>query len=143
MKATQMLWMYTTLQRGRGRQLSSAWRVNYFLLHRLGTWPYLPEGTQDVRHMSGLAGGWKCLECWSVQLHCVAVFLAFAFCLIRFAAGWDTCCPSNAVDVYNRATGTWSTAQLSVARDRLSATSIGSLVLFAGGYVQGTLLRLR
>ncbi len=72
-----------------------------------------------------------------MQQHCVAVILAFACCLIRFFAGWDTCCPSNAVDIYNSATGMWSTAQLSVARDRLSATSVGNVVLFAGGFVQG------
>jgi len=77
-----------------------------------------------------------------VQLYFVDVILAFACCLIRFTAGWDTCCPSNAVDMYNSATGTWSTAQLSVARDRLSGTSVGNVVLFAGGYVQGMLLCL-
>ena len=42
--------------------------------------------------------------------------------------GW-----SNAVDLYNSASGTWSTAQLSVARDRLSATSVGNIAIFAGG----------
>lgn len=45
--------------------------------------------------------------------------------------------PSNAVDVYNSATGTWSTARLSVARDRIAATSVGNVALFAGGYIQG------
>jgi hypothetical protein len=58
MKATQMQWMYTTLQHGRGRQLSSAWRADYFLLHRLGTWPYLPGGTQDVRLCSSVVAFW-------------------------------------------------------------------------------------
>jgi hypothetical protein len=41
---------------------------------------------------------------------------------------------SNAVDLYNGASGTWSTAQLSVARQTLSATSVGNVAIFAGGH---------
>ena len=44
---------------------------------------------------------------------------------------------SNAVDLYNSASGTWSTAQLSVARWYLAATSVGNVAIFAGGYVRG------
>ena len=40
---------------------------------------------------------------------------------------------SNAVDLYNSASGTWSTAQLSVARFWLAATSVGNVAIFAGG----------
>ena len=40
---------------------------------------------------------------------------------------------SNVVDVYNSATGAWSTAQLSVARSFLAAASVGNVALFAGG----------
>jgi hypothetical protein len=40
---------------------------------------------------------------------------------------------SNAVDLYNGASGTWSTAQLSVARNGLAATSVGNVAIFAGG----------
>ncbi len=40
---------------------------------------------------------------------------------------------SNAVDLYNGASGTWSTAQLSVARMFLAATSVGNVAIFAGG----------
>ncbi len=40
---------------------------------------------------------------------------------------------SNAVDLYNGASGTWSTAQLSVAREFLAATSVGNVAIFAGG----------
>jgi hypothetical protein len=42
---------------------------------------------------------------------------------------------SNAVDVYNGITGTWSTAALSVARSQLAATSLPNhgLAIFAGG----------
>jgi hypothetical protein len=39
----------------------------------------------------------------------------------------------NAVDLYNSASGTWSAAQLSVARSRLAATSVGNVAIFAGG----------
>ncbi len=42
--------------------------------------------------------------------------------------------PSNAVDLYNSASGTWSTAQLSVARYFHAATSVGNVAFFAGGY---------
>jgi hypothetical protein len=41
--------------------------------------------------------------------------------------------PSNVVDLYNSASGTWSTAQLSVARGYLAATSVGNVAIFAGG----------
>ncbi len=41
---------------------------------------------------------------------------------------------SNVVDVYNSATGAWSTAKLSVARMYLAAASVGNFVLFAGGF---------
>ena len=41
---------------------------------------------------------------------------------------------SDAVDLYNSASGTWSTAQLSVARGILAATSVGNVAIFAGGY---------
>jgi hypothetical protein len=40
---------------------------------------------------------------------------------------------SDAVDLYNSATDTWSTAQLSVARFIGAATSVGNLAIFAGG----------
>jgi hypothetical protein len=40
---------------------------------------------------------------------------------------------SNAVDLYNSASGTWSTAQLSVGRSWLAATSVGNVAIFAGG----------
>ena len=44
---------------------------------------------------------------------------------------------TNAVDLYNSATGTWSTAQLSVARYSLVATSVGNVAIFAGGNTGG------
>ena len=48
---------------------------------------------------------------------------------------------SNVVDLYDSGTGRWSTAQLSQARSALSATSVGTVAIFAGG--QGSkLLRI-
>jgi hypothetical protein len=44
---------------------------------------------------------------------------------------------SKAVDLYNGATGAWTTAELSVARDGLTAASVGNVVIFAGGYTGG------
>ena len=41
---------------------------------------------------------------------------------------------SNVVDLYNYTSGTWSTAQLSVARYWLAATSVGNVAIFSGGY---------
>ena len=46
----------------------------------------------------------------------------------------DSGYPSNVVDLYDRGTGRWSTAQLSQARTRLAATSVGTVAFFAGGY---------
>ena len=42
--------------------------------------------------------------------------------------------PSNVVDLYDSGTGRWSTAQLSQARSWPSATSVGTVAIFAGGY---------
>jgi hypothetical protein len=49
---------------------------------------------------------------------------------------------SNAVDLYNYTSGTWSTAQLSVARRRLAATSVGNVAIFAGGWTGNCSLTL-
>ena len=47
---------------------------------------------------------------------------------------------SNVVDVYNGATGAWSTAQLSLGRFWLAAASVGNVALFAGGQAGSALL---
>ena len=49
---------------------------------------------------------------------------------MRATAGNDL---SDVVDLYDSGTGRWSTAQLSQARYRLSATSVGTVAIFAGG----------
>ena len=55
---------------------------------------------------------------------------------MRATAGAKT----NAVDLHNSATGAWSTAQLSVAREWLAATSVGNVAIFAGGLTSSVLL---
>ncbi len=41
---------------------------------------------------------------------------------------------SKVVDVFNSATGTWSIDQISAARARLAAVTIGRVAIFAGGF---------
>jgi hypothetical protein len=48
---------------------------------------------------------------------------------------------SNIVDVYNRATGSWTTAQLSTPRQDLAAASFGNSIIFAGGSYLGAFCR--
>ena len=48
----------------------------------------------------------------------------------------------NVVDLYDSGTGRWWTAQLSQARWELSATSVGTVAIFAGGYPSGKLFRI-
>ncbi len=59
---------------------------------------------------------------------------ATASSLTRATAGYAA---SNAVDVYNGATGAWSTAQLSSQHCNLAAASVGNVALFAGGMGRG------
>ena len=47
----------------------------------------------------------------------------------------------NVVDLYASGTGRWSTAQLSQTLGFLSATSVGTVAIFAGGF-NGKLLRV-
>ncbi len=56
---------------------------------------------------------------------------AAAFRLMRATA--DGGAVSDVVDLYNSASGIWSTAQLSVARSCIAATSVGNVAIFAGG----------
>ena len=64
--------------------------------------------------------------------------LKFGFCatacyLMRSAA--DNFDSQTAVDIFNSVTGIWSTAQLSLKRRSMGATSVGNIALFAGGGV--------
>jgi hypothetical protein len=58
---------------------------------------------------------------------------------MRYTAGNSV---SNRVDLYDSGTGLWSTAQLSQARSYLSATSVGTVAIFAGGFNFSTLLKI-
>jgi hypothetical protein len=69
-----------------------------------------------------------------VWLVAACVCAAVACRLMRDTAG-DVI--SNAVDLYSSASGTWSTAQLSVARYFFAATSVGNVAIFAGGKTGG------
>ena len=80
-----------------------------------------------------------CVQVFHVCLWCrvVSCVCAASTCrLMRATAG----AYSNTVDLYNSATGAWSTAQLSVARDGLAAASVGNVAIFAGGYPGSVLL---
>ncbi len=57
------------------------------------------------------------------------VFLTHAFA----GSSWH----NDTVDIYNDATGLWSTAKLSVPRSWSAATSVGDLAIFAGGETYG------
>ena len=77
------------------------------------------------------------IECERMQRITATFFcpLHDIFCEpLKFLSGVN----SKAVDLYNSATRTWSTAQLSVARRFLAAVSVGNLALFAGGHTGGT-----
>ncbi len=70
-----------------------------------------------------------CVHVFHVLLVVPCVCAASACRLMRAAAGGY----SNVVDLYNSTTGVWSTAQLSVARRYLAATSVGNVCVFTGG----------
>ena len=53
----------------------------------------------------------------------------------------DQSYPSNVVDLYDSGTGRWSTAQLSQARSYLSATSVGTVAIIAGGFCNGKVIK--
>ena len=56
--------------------------------------------------------------------------------LMRGTAGivWNT------TDVFDSATGKWSTAELSVARNGIAAVSVGRFAIFAGGQIGWAIL---
>ena len=80
------------------------------------------------------------VECLRVLQCCGSVCPATSSSLTRATAGTGPgTAVSSVMDVYNGATGVWSTAQLSVGRRYLAAASVGNVALFAGGalFVQG------
>ncbi len=88
---------------------------------------------------------------WSTaQLSLARVYLSATSVgtVAMFAGGLDfnpataVSAASNRVDLYDSGTGLWSTAQLSLARWLLSASSVGAVAIFAGGSLDGKLLRI-
>jgi hypothetical protein len=79
-----------------------------------------------------------CFEAWGLLLCCVCG--AGGFRLMGVTAGIGS--PFNALDLYNGASGTWSTAQLNVSLAHLSATSVGNVAIFAGGFSSNCRLTL-
>ncbi len=129
--------MWTTVQQGHGRQLSSAWHAVLLQLHRLVTWPSLQGGVPtEVRCCAGGERG--CIGFFvACMLNICLIPVQFALIVLCFLMFADSGSLSNAVDLYNSATGTWSTAQLSVARNQLAAASVGNVVVIAGGWKGG------
>jgi len=80
-----------------------------------------------------------CVHVFHVLLVVPCVCAASACRLMRVTAG----AVSNAVDLYNSATGVWSTARLSVARSYSAAASVGNVAIVAGGWTGSVLLLIQ
>ncbi len=102
----------------------------------MGTWPSLQGGSQvrpgfaqcvEGLMLGLLFAGSVCLRHVSTG---VARVCATAACRLTRVTSGD----SSDVDLYHSASGTWSTARLSVSRSMLAATSVGNVALFAGGW---------
>jgi hypothetical protein len=65
----------------------------------------------------------------AISVRNLAIFAGGLVYSSSFTSGTE----SDAVDLYNSVSGTWSTARLSVARSDSAATSVGNLAFFAGG----------
>ena len=76
-----------------------------------------------------------CDMCFWMTRVCVCGWCWSDCILTRAIAGQD----SAVVDMFDSGTGRWSTSELSQARNGLSATSVGTVALFAGGGFDGTL----
>ena len=77
------------------------------------------------------------VECLRVLQYCDSVCPATPSSLKRATADGSS---SNVVDLYNVATGAWSTAKLTLVRMDFAAASVGNVVLFAGGTTASALL---
>jgi hypothetical protein len=140
--AFPMLWTSSTVQQGCGRRLSSAWHAVILQLHRLGSSLCSLGVGLEVRCYAGRRGrGGEILFLVAfvfvlIVCACFSGAVLFALrplcCLTRATADYVSL---NDVDMFNSATGTWSTAQLSVARCVIAAASVGNVALFAGGWL--------
>ncbi len=74
-----MLWMFTTVQPGHGRRLSSAQRAIFLQLHRSGTWLCSGGVPQQVRYCRGRRGGrLHSLLCAFCVRSCCSIAVLFA-----------------------------------------------------------------
>jgi hypothetical protein len=73
-----------------------------------------------------------CVRAFYLSPHC-CVFTGFAPAAVPHLMLVYAGQVSDIVDVYHIAARTWSTAQLSVARTNIAATSVGNIAIFAGG----------
>jgi hypothetical protein len=98
-----------------------------------------PVNSNTVDLYSSVSGTWSTAQLsvarTDVASTSVGNVAIFAGGLARDAGSWSTAqLRSNAVDLYNSASGTWSTAQLSTGRSSIVATSVGDVAIFAGGF---------
>lgn len=63
--------------------------------------------------------------------------IAFAGGVYMSTLTWEIV-PTRKVDIYDNVAGIWSTAMLSVARQDISSASVGSKMIFAGGWTYAT-----
>jgi len=99
----------------------------------------------SVGNVALFAGGYTGVFIVACLMSFVCLRAVQQFGLVCPVAGFLLTCATSdvvfdAVDLYNGATGAWSTAQLSAERYALAATSVGNLALFAGGTTGGVLL---
>ena len=114
-------------------------------LLRLGTWLCSLGVPHHVRCCAGVGGTCLLLLCTCfVFCACCSIAVLFALRPLSLMRAFADDGISNAVDIYCDSTsaaacqappsqGTWSTAQLIVARLSLAAASVDSVTLFAGG----------
>ena len=76
-----------------------------------------------------------CFDACILVIFCdIAFDYVTRFCLVLRPAFADGGNISNVVDLYNSATGAWTTAQLSVGGlSNPAATSVGNVAIFGGG----------
>ena len=114
-------------------------------IHSISAGVDLDENSNTVDFYNSVSGAWS-----TAQLSVARTDLAVTSVgnVAIFAGGsardagptWSTAqLKSNAVDLYNSASGTWSTAQLSTGRSSLVATSVENVAIFAGGWTGDSL----
>jgi len=98
----------------------------------------VPERTVDV--LDTTTGEWATAQLSEARFYIqsVAVRGEVIFAGGRLTSAGSDADRSDAVDIYNAASGHWSSARLSRRRSAMSITSVGTKVLFIGGTVDPT-----